>query len=88
VVMEADHVRFVRRQYPDAAARTATIRRLCEDLPPAPPDLGARVAGLKLADAPLSDAEDVLDPAGGDETTYAACVAQLWVLCRQLADLL
>jgi len=30
VVMEADHVRFVRRHYPEAAVRTATIRRLCE----------------------------------------------------------
>ncbi len=29
VVMEADHVRFVRRQFPDAAAKTATIRHLC-----------------------------------------------------------
>ena len=37
VVMEADHVRFVRRQFPDAAAKTATIRHLCRDLAPAPP---------------------------------------------------
>jgi protein-tyrosine-phosphatase len=88
VVMEADHVRFVRRQYPDAAACTATIRRLCEDLPPSPPGLGQRVAGLKLADAPLSDADDVLDPAGGDAETYTACVAELWVLCRRLVVLL
>ena len=33
VVMEADHVRFVRRQFPDAAAKTATIRHLCGTLP-------------------------------------------------------
>ena len=39
VVMEADHVRFVRRQFPRAAGRTATIRRLCRDLPPGPPPL-------------------------------------------------
>jgi len=51
--MEADHVRFVRRHYPEAADRTATIRRLCEDLPPAPPSLAERVAGLGLADAML-----------------------------------
>src|SRR5271157_1905119 len=39
VVMEADHVRFVRRQFPDAAAKTATIRHLCQHLaqPPPPP---------------------------------------------------
>jgi protein-tyrosine-phosphatase len=88
VVMEADHVRFVRREFPEAADRTATIRRLCADLPPAPPDLGERVAGLKLADAPLSDQEDVIDPAGGEEAVYAACVAELWVLCQQLITFL
>jgi protein-tyrosine-phosphatase len=88
VTMEADHVRFVRRQFPEAADRTATIRRLCADLPPAPPPLGERVTALKLADAPLSDADDVTDPAGGDEAAYAACVAELWLLCRQLITLL
>jgi protein-tyrosine-phosphatase len=88
VVMEADHVRFVRRQFPEAADRTASIRRLCEDLPPGPAPLRERVAALELADAPLFDEEDVIDPAGGDETTYAACVAELWLLCQRLITLL
>ena len=44
VVMEADHVRFVRRQFPDAAAKTGTIRYLCRHLAPSPPALGERVA--------------------------------------------
>jgi protein-tyrosine phosphatase len=88
VVMEADHVRYVRRQFPDAAARTASIRRLCEDLSPAPPSLGERVASLKLAEAELSDADDVTDPAGFDGDVYAACVAELWVLCQRLVAVL
>lgn len=88
VVMEADHVRFVRRQFPEAADRTATLRRLCADLPPAPPSLGERVAGLELAATELSDHEDVIDPAGGEEATYAACVAELWILCQKLVTLL
>jgi hypothetical protein len=46
------------------------------------------VAGLGLAGAPLCDEEDVIDPAGGDETTYVACVAELWVLCQKLVTLL
>ena len=46
VVMEADHVRFVRRQFPDAAAKTGTIRYLCHHLAPSPPALGERVAAL------------------------------------------
>ena len=50
VVMEADHVRFVRRQFPDSAAKTATIRRLCADLPPPPPGLAQRLDALGLAE--------------------------------------
>jgi len=88
VVMEADHVRFVRRLFPQAAPRTASMRRLCQDLAPPPPDLGERVAALDLADAPLSDDDDVTDPAGRDELVYAACVAELWDLCGQLITLL
>jgi protein-tyrosine-phosphatase len=88
VVMEANHVRFVRRQFPDAADRTATIRQLCRTLPPAPPTLGERVATLALTDAPLFDEDDVIDPAGGDDATYVACVSELWLLCRQLITLL
>jgi protein-tyrosine-phosphatase len=88
VVMEADHVRFVRRHYPDAADRTATIRRLCEDLPPGPPSLRERVAELALADATLSEADDVIDPAGGEAAEYDACAAELWELCQRLITLL
>lgn len=88
VVMEADHVRFIRRQFPEAADRTATIRRLCEDLPPAPPSLSQRVAALHLAASPLADEDDVIDPAGGEAPEYAACVAELWALCRILVTLL
>jgi protein-tyrosine-phosphatase len=88
VVMEADHVRFVRRQFPAAAAKTATIRRLCRDLPPAPPGLTARVADAGLADADLSDTEDVMDPAGHEADVYAACVDELWGLCQTLITLL
>ncbi len=88
VVMEADHVRFVRRRFPDAAAKTATLRRLCRDLAPGPPALGERVAGLGLAEVDLSDDEDVLDPAGHEADVYAACVDELWVLCRTLVTLM
>jgi protein-tyrosine-phosphatase len=88
VVMEADHVRYVRRHYPEAADRTATIRRLCEDLPPGPPSLTERVAALALADATLSEKDDVIDPAGGEGPEYEACVTELWVLCQRLITLL
>jgi protein-tyrosine phosphatase len=88
VVMEADHVRFVRRQFPDAAAKTATIRDLCRRFAPPPPSLDERVAALGLDDVELSDSEDVLDPAGHEADVYAACVDELWGLCRTLVTLL
>ncbi|MGD0746365.1 MAG: hypothetical protein ABSB68_00965 [Acidimicrobiales bacterium] len=88
VVMEADHVRFVRRRFPDAADKTATIRRLCRDLPTAPPGLTERVAALGLAAVEVSDSEDVLDPAGHEADVYEACVDELWGMCRTLVTLL
>jgi protein-tyrosine-phosphatase len=88
VVMEADHVRYVRRIYPSAAGRTATIRRLCEDLSLGPAPLSERLASLHLADAVLSDDDDVTDPAGRDADVYADCAAELWGLCRRLITLL
>jgi protein-tyrosine-phosphatase len=88
VVMEADHVRFVRRLHPEAADRTATIRHLCRHLLAGSDPLTNRVARLDLAGAQLVDADDVTDPAGRDEEVYAACVAELWVLCQQLFTLL
>jgi protein-tyrosine-phosphatase len=87
VVMEADHVRYVRRRHPAHAAKTATIRRLCRDLPPSPPALQDRIAALGLDDVELSDTEDVLDPAGQDADVYAACADELWELCQELVKL-
>ncbi len=87
VTMEADHVRFVRRRFPDAAAKTATIRHLCQALTPPPPELPARVKELELADVEVADADDVMDPAGQEADVYAACVDELWALCRQLVAL-
>ena len=88
VVMEADHVRFVRRQFPDSAGKTGTIRRLCSDLPSSPPGLPERVAALKLAEVEVSNGEDVLDPAGEEGEVYAAVVDELWELCNQLITLI
>jgi protein-tyrosine-phosphatase len=84
VVMEADHVRFVRRRFPDAAAKTGTLRYLCHHLPAPPPALTERVAALRLDTVELDDAEDVLDPAGHEADVYAACVDELWGLCQTL----
>jgi protein-tyrosine-phosphatase len=84
VAMEADHVRFVRRHHPEAAARCATLRRLCLDLRRGQDPLTARVAALALRELPLDPTEDVADPAGGDVEVYVACAAELWLLTEHL----
>ncbi|HLN16687.1 MAG TPA: hypothetical protein VK277_08065 [Acidimicrobiales bacterium] len=85
VAMEADHVRFIRRTHPHAAARTATLRRLCRDLAPGPTPLAERVAALHLDEVELGGWEDVDDPAGGTDDVYVACAQQLWGLTEELA---
>jgi protein-tyrosine-phosphatase len=84
VAMEADHVRFVRRHHPEAAARCATLRRLCIDLKPSDEPLTQRIAVLGLADLPLDSGEDVADPAGGEVEDYVVCANELWSLTEEL----
>ncbi len=84
VAMEADHVAYVRRTHPDAAARTGTLTRLVRALPEGPAPLADRVRALDLAGAPLDRSEDVADPAGQDADVYAACAVQLWKLTQEL----
>ena len=85
VAMAREHVEFVRRRYPEAAARTATLKRLVRDLPPTTGSLNERVAALGLAAVVLEPWEDVDDPAGGDEEVFHECAAQISGLLEQLA---
>ena len=84
VVMEAGHVRHVRRRHPEAAARTAMLRWLVRHLVPGSAPLAARVAALGLAHVEVDPADDIADPAGHDDAAYAACAAELWSLCEEL----
>ncbi|HUI02461.1 MAG TPA: hypothetical protein VLZ77_02885 [Acidimicrobiales bacterium] len=85
VAMAAEHVWFVRRRHPEAAARTATLRYLAAHLPPGPGPLPARVAGLGLGDLDPARQGDVADPAGGDEADYVSCARELAALMAELA---
>jgi protein-tyrosine phosphatase len=84
LAMAGEHVAYVRREFPDAAARTASIKRLCRDLPPGPAPFGERLAALEPADLPIEPWEDVEDPAGGEDEVYRACVRELVDLCAEL----
>ena len=88
VGLAGEHVAYVRRVHPEAAARTGTLRRLARDLPTAPGTFAERVAGLGLAEFPLEAWEDVDDPAGGDLPEFEACAQEIHELLRELAPAL
>ena len=84
LAMAGEHVSYIRRRHPEAASRTASIKRLCRDLPAGPPSLVARIASLGLAALQVEPWEDVADPAGGEDETYRSCVEELAGLCAVL----
>jgi protein-tyrosine-phosphatase len=85
VALAPEHVQWVRRTHPEAAARTGTLRRLARDLPASDAPLAERVASLALADVELGDWEEVVDPGGGDGDAFAACAVEVVGLVAALA---
>ena len=78
ICLAAEHVAYMRRTHPEAAAKTVTLRRLVRDLPNVPgSSFRERVAALQLADADLDPSEDVEDPAGGDLPVFRACARDI-----------
>ena len=82
--MAGDHVRYIRRVLPQAAAKTATIKRLCRDLAAGPEPLAERIRALDLANTESEEWEDVADPAGGEDEDYVTCAKELLELCTEL----
>lgn len=83
-----EHVAWVRRTHPRAAAKTATLKRLCRALPSVSGPLADRVAALGLADVRLEPWEEVIDPGGGDADAFAACAREITSLVDHLAQAL
>lgn len=77
LAMAAEHVRYVRREHPEVADRTATLKRLARDLADGPEPLRERLAALDLVHVALDEDEDVADPAGGDEQVYVDCAREI-----------
>jgi protein-tyrosine phosphatase len=84
IAMAGEHVNFIRRRYPEAAAKTGSIKRLCRDLSDGSEPLTERVARLDLADVVIDGWEDVEDPAGGDDEMYLSCARELAGLSLEL----
>jgi protein-tyrosine-phosphatase len=86
VCLAAEHVAYMRRIHPEAAAKTVTLKRLVRDLPGAPgASFADRLAALRVADAELDAGEDVDDPAGGDLPVFQACAHEIRDLIDRLA---
>ena len=88
LAMAREHVEYVRRRHPEAAARTGTLKRLARDLPLLPGTLEERIAAMGLADVALEPWEDVEDPAGGDADVFHDCATEIHSLLAQLAPFL
>jgi len=88
LAMAAEHVAYIRRRHPEAASRTASIKRLVRDLPAGPQPLADRLASLDLGHVELGVWEDVEDPAGGQDEVYVSCATEIQGLCEALVPLL
>jgi len=88
VALAREHVDYVRRTHPTAAAKTVTLRRLARDLAAGPEPLPARVAALGFGTVELEEWEDVVDPAGGDLPEFEACAQEIRDLIFRVAPAL
>ena len=89
VVMEPLHLHWMRRNLPEAAPITGSLRRLARDL--APPqgdcdarDLGARVRALGLDELEPQAWEEVVDPGAGEQDDFDRCSDELRLLVTEL----
>ena len=91
VVMEPLHLQWMRRNLPEAAPITGSLRRLARDL--APPqsesdtdddDLGLRVRALGLDTLEMEPWEEVVDPGAGDQDVFDRCSDELRLLVAEL----
>jgi protein-tyrosine-phosphatase len=80
IALAREHVSWMRRTHPRAAAHTATLKRLARDLPAGPVPFSDRLERLHLDHVELEPWEDVVDPAGGDLDIFVGCA-------REIADL-
>jgi protein-tyrosine-phosphatase len=85
VAFEMWHIEYIRRTHPEAAGRTATLKRWCRDLAGTTGELTERVASVDVAHARLEPWEEVDDPAGGDVELVSACARDILRLLTVLA---
>ncbi len=83
-----EHIEWVRREHPDVADRTVTLKRLVRALAPPPPAIEERLRSLHLEAVALEPWEEVVDPGGGEVPEFVAAAREIHALVQQLAVLL
>jgi protein-tyrosine-phosphatase len=81
VGLAPEHVRWVRREHPAHASRTATLIRLDRTEHPLP----AWVASGAPAEVELAAWEEVVDPGGGEIDAFVACAHEIVGLIGRVA---
>ena len=84
IALAGEHVMWMRRVHPAAAARTATLKRLARHLEAGPAPLRQRLAPMRLHEIGLEPWEDVVDPAGGDYDVFVSCAVEIASLLHDL----
>lgn len=87
VALAPEHVEWVRRNHPDAAGHTVTLKRLVRDVAPGE-SLRSQAAALGLRDIEVEPWEEVVDPGGGDHALYAECAVEVDDLVAAVAPCL
>ena len=85
IALAPEHVEWMRRQHPEAAHRTATLKRLVRYLDSDGP-LGQRVESLGLAEVALESWEEVVDAGGGEVDDFIRCAFEVVELVDGLID--
>jgi protein-tyrosine-phosphatase len=81
VGLAPEHVRWVRREHPDHADRTATLLRLDRTAGP----LRDWIASGSPGGVELADWEEVVDPGGGEVEAFVACAHEIAGIVRRVA---
>lgn len=89
VVMEPLHLRWIRRNLPEAVPITGSLRRLARQLAPPPVGadaggLGRRVRALGLETLEPEPWEEIVDPGAGDQDDFDRCSDELRLLVAEL----
>ncbi|MEI8126767.1 MAG: hypothetical protein WCG86_03005 [Actinomycetota bacterium] len=79
VAVEADHVNYVRGNFPAASDKVIQLRHFVRF---APLDSGPTDQMAAVRQRPVDPSFDVRDPAGGDQAQYDACASELWELSQ------